>query len=529
MKRINKSLIFFLIAVVAFSSCTKKFEEYNTNPYGISNTELSVDYQNLGEPMKQAQLYIMSNTNWIYQLQQNLNADVFSGYFMSADPFNNNINNTNYFMMDGWNSYTWNYAYNNVMKSTQTVLNVTTDPKYKSYRAWAKIVRVEAMHRVSDVYGPIIYTHYGQLNKDGSVDYDSQKDAYYAFFNDLDSSISVLNDLIKNNELPTFSKFDLVYGGSYEKWLKFANTLRLRLAIRISKVDPDKAKSEGEKSLSDPGGLMTTNDDNAFVDIGTNTHPINSISKSWGDINLGAPLLTYLNGFNDPRISKYALKATDPAVAGQYIGIRNGIQIDAIGRYAGYSLPVDFSDKMQLMVAAEAWFLKAEAAIRGWTGAGSAKTDYETGIQTSFAQYGLDASGYINDNTHTEQPYIDPKSVTPGQNNVSTGSPYLSTITIMWNEGDPFERKLERIITQKWLAEYPDGEEAWAEYRRTGYPILFPVVVNNSGGTIPTATFIRRLPFSADERSTNPAGVQKAVQLLGGPDNGGTRLWWDKP
>lgn len=528
MKIINKIMIALTVtAAVTLSSCTKNFEAYNTNPNGLSPDQLSVDYQNLGEPIKEAQLYIKSNTNWIYQLQQNLNADVYSGYMMSADPFNNNINNTNYSLIDGWNTYPWNYAYNNVMSSTQKVLDATNDPKYESFHAWAKIIRVEAMHRVSDVYGPIIYTHYGQSNADGSVTYDSQKDAYYAFFNDLDSAINVFTKLIGDGSQETFGKFDLVYGGSYAKWLKFANTLRLRLALRIVDVDPQKAKEEGEKALANSGGLLETNDDNAFVDIGSNINPINSISKSWGDINTGAPLTAYLNGYNDPRAAKYILKATDPAVAGQYIGIRNGIKIDAIGRYAGYSLPVDFPNTMQLMLASEAWFLKAEAAIRGWAGAGDAKTDYEMGIQTSFAQYGLDASAYLNDAISTEQPYIDPKSMVPGQNNVLVGSPYLSTITIKWNDAASFQQKLERIITQKWLAIYPEGEEAWAEFRRTGYPKLFPVVINNSGGTISTSAFIKRLPFSADERSNNPGGVSGAVKDLSGPDNGGTPLWWD--
>jgi hypothetical protein len=529
MKIIHKlSLVASLAAAVGLSGCTKNFQKYNTDPNGLYKDQIAVDYQNLGEPMQEAQQNIMSYTNWIYQLQQNLIGDVFSGYMMSADPFNNNHSNLNYELWDGWNFYPWDYAYNNVMKPIQNVLDATTDPQYASFHAWAKIIRVEAMHRVSDIYGPIIYTHYGQSNADGSVSYDSQKDAYYAFFNDLDTAINVFTKLVQDGAPETFSKFDLVYGGSYAEWLKFANTLRLRLAIRISNVDPDKAKAEGEAALSNPGGLLSTNDDDAFVDIGTNPHPINSISKSWGDISTGAPLACYLNGYNDPREPKYITKATDPAVAGQYIGIRNGVNIDAIGRYAGYSLPVDFPNKMQIMTAAEAWFLKAEAALRGWQGAGDAKTDYETGIETSFSQYGLDASGYINDDSRTEQPYTDPKAMVAGQNDVKAGSPYLSTITIKWNDGDSFDRKLERIITQKWLAIYPDGEEAWAEFRRTGYPKLFPVVINNSGGKIPTDKFVQRINFPSDQLSTNAKGVQQAVQMLGGPDTGGTPLWWAK-
>jgi hypothetical protein len=221
--------------------------------------------------------------------------------------------------------------------------------------------------------------------------------------------------------------------------------------------------------------------------------------------------------------------ATDSAVLGQYEGIRSGINIDAKTRYGNYAAPVTFPSSIQLMVAAEAWFLKAEAALRGWAGAGNAQTDYETGIKTSFDQYGLDASTYILDATSSAAPYIDPKAITPGQNDIPAGSPWLSTIKIAWTSSATFAGHLEQIITQKWLAMYPDGQEAWTEFRRTGYPKLFPVVVNNSGGAISTTAFIRRINFAQSERNTNPAGVAGAVQLLGGPDNGGTRLWWDHP
>ncbi len=522
-----------LPAVIFITSCTKNFKEFNTDPTGITNGELGVDYQNLGAPLIKAQQNIyVGDPAWAYQLQQNLIADVYSGYMMSPDPFQNGQNNTNYALVDDWDGYPWDWSYNNVMNNIASVLRATSDPQYASFYQWAKILRVEAMHRVSDIYGPIVYTHYGQINPDGSVSYDTQKDVYYAFFNDLDSAINVFTDLVQTNALPTFTKFDMAYGGNYTKWLQFANTLRLRLALRIVKADPEKAKTEGEKALANPIGLLKNNDDNLFIDIGAKQHPVDVIDNGWDDIRLGAPVACYLNGYTDPRISKYALKATDPAVAGEYIGIRNGTDVAPYGRYTGYSKMVTFSGasdtKVQLMVAAEAWFLKAEAALRGWNGAGDAKTDYETGITTSFAQYGLDATGYINDDSSTAAQYLDPNSVVPGQNDIKTGSPYLSTITIKWDAAASFDKMLERIITQKWISMYPEGQEAWSEFRRTGYPKLFPVVINNSGGTISTTAFIQRIPFAASDRGTNPKGVAEAITFLGGPDTGGTPLWWSK-
>src|SRR6185369_17242561 len=111
--------------------------------------------------------------------------------------------------------------------------------------------------------------------------------------------------------------------------------------------------------------------------------------------------------------------AVDPVVAGQYKGIRQGINIDAKTRYGDFSKLVTFTNFAQMMTCAEAAFLKAEAALRGWTGAGSAQTNYEAGIQRSFDQYGLSgAPAYYANAVLKPAPYIDPKAITPGQNNV---------------------------------------------------------------------------------------------------------------
>jgi hypothetical protein len=515
-----------LAGSLLLGSCTKNFEKYNTDPFGLSNQDLSIDFKLLGTPLQQVQqnIYVV-NPAWNTQLQQNLMADIYSSYMGTPTPFAGNDNNSTYALVAGWNTYPWDDAYGSVMSQVKSVFD--NGAGYPQFIAWARILRVEAMHRVSDIYGPIIYTQYGKVNADGSVNYDSQKEAYYAFFNDLDSAITVLTPYAQGDSAATFANFDDEYAGSYTEWVKFANTLRLRLAIRIVNIDPTKAKTEGEAALANPVGLLTVNTDNFNVNTGTNTHPLNTINNSWGDIRFGATLGSFLNGYNDQRTAKYALPATDPAVVGQTIGVRTGINIDAKGRYENYSQMVTFPNSIQLMTSAEAWFLKAEAALRGWAGAGVAGTDYNNGILGSFSQYGLDGTSYMNDATSVPQQYIDPNSVTPGQNDVKTGNPSLSTITIKWDPAASFDQQLERIITQKYIAMYPDGQEAWSEFRRTGYPKLWPNVVNYSNGLISTAKMIRRIPFAQSEVNTNPIGVAGAVTKLGGPDTGGTPLWWD--
>ncbi|WP_143307896.1 SusD/RagB family nutrient-binding outer membrane lipoprotein [Chitinophaga vietnamensis] len=520
-----------LAALLSMGSCTKNFEDINKNPYGSTDKDLEPDFAIVAAQLQQAQrsIYLYQPVP-SFQLQQNLLGDVFGGYMMSATPFAGNSNNLNYNLLDGWTSASFTIAYANVMNPCYKAGNFSKDKNFPDAYAMSKILRVEAMHRVSDIFGPIIYTKYNVPNAEGGVDFDAQKDAYYAFFADLKEAIDILTPLAGKPSSVLFSKADLVYGGSYAQWLKFANTLRLRLALRVVKIDPAKAKTEGEAALANAGGLLTSASDNFLVDIGATTHPLNTINNSWDDIRMGAPLESILGGYNDPRLPKYVLPATDPKVAGTFKGIRNGIDIDAKERYVGYSKLVTFPSKILLMTAAEAWFLKAEAALRGWANAGDPKSNYESGISTSFDQYGLSAqaAAYINNSTLTPAPYKDPKAITAGANDVLTGSPYLSTITIKWDAAAPFETNLERIITQKWIAMYPEGEEAWSEFRRTGYPKLFPVVINNSGGKISTTDFVRRAQFPSNEYSTNNAAVLRAIQTLSvQKDVGGTHLWWD--
>jgi hypothetical protein len=530
------------IAAMLGTGCAKDFQDTNTNPAGVKPDVFLADFQAVILPLQNGQRNLVHYVNWQYQLQQNLNADIYSGYMMSPTPFNGGNNNGNYFMMDGWNEWVLNIAYDGVMQATADYEKFSKD--YKSAdladaTAIAKILSVIEMHKAADIFGPVIYSHYGKPNPDLSIDYDSQQDAYKAFFADLDIAVANLKPYVAGTKKvgTAFKKADMMYGGDPAKWLRLANTLRLRLALRIVYADATTAKAQGEKAL-DPanGGLLAAISDNALVAYGTES-PIGVIINDWDDIRAGAPLSSLLNGYNDPRVSHYLTPASDGVVAGQYIGIRNGVAIDAKARYSGYSKPAaksangDYFDKgngkAKIASAAEAWFLKAEAALRGWANAGDMQTAYETGIDRSFEEWGAgSAATYKADATSKAAPYTDPKSQVAGANNIPAGNANLSTITIKWNAAGSTEEKLERIITQKWLAVYPDGQEAWTEFRRTGYPKLFPVVVNNSNGTI--TGFIKRLPIPSKFKNSNKAGYDKAIATLGGPDNPGTKVWWDK-
>ena len=504
------------------ASCSNGLEDLNQNPRNITQEQLEVDFQHVGSKYKPIfeSIYQYAPA-WSYQLQQNLNADVYSGYLTNPRPFIAGANNTTYNLVSGWNNFIWSVPYSNVMNNVKSITDLTKDD-FPTLNAVTLILKVEAMHRVSDVFGPIVYTNFGDLQNAGV--YDSQQEAYNAFFADLDTAVA---SLMADIDSQRFSAFDLSYGGNYTNWVKLANSLRLRLAIRISKVDPSKAKIEGEKALSQSLGLMTTNSDGFFVN-GTLDHPLATIDNSWGDIRMNASMESILVGYNDGRTDKYFENSVE---TNDIKGVRGGLPLlpgysDELAQKADYIkystiAPNIKTPKVQLMTTAEVYFLKAEAALRGWAGAGSAQANYEQGITTSFEQHGASgAAGYLADNTSTPKDYID--TFNPA-NNITA----ISTITIAWDNAATNEEKLERIITQKWIAMFPEGQEAWSEYRRTGYPKIFPVVSNQSGGTIDTNIQIRRIPFVDSERSTNAEGVADAVTQLNGPDTGGTRLWWD--
>ena len=521
--RFRKSSILWacILSILVISSCTKEFGAMNTNPSKVTQAQATGDLQYIGGFLPDMEQNIASPVDYIYQIQQNLNADIFSGYMASPD-YGFGPNNANYFMRYDWNAQAFDLANQHIMNNWSQV-RLKARPQDQHFVAIALILKVEGMHRITDIYGPIPYSQYGTGNF--YVPYDSQQAIYTRFFSELDTAVNVLSTYIKTfpGAMP-FKPFDLVYGGDYKQWLKFANTLRLRLAMRIVYADPATAQAQAEKAVADPNGLLSAPTDDALlnqVNGLTYQNALWNITNNYQDISMNATMQSILEGYSDPREGVYFLKSVgNPNV---YEALRSGLDITT-PIYINFSLlNVSPTTPMQIMNASESYFLRAEGALRGWNmGAGTAQQFYQQGITASFVDKGVAMpAGYLTDATSTAQNYVDPADAT---NNLAA----LNNITIAWNNGDTFEHNLQRIITQKWLAIYPDGEEAWSDFRRTGYPKIFPVKVNHSGGTITTVGFVKRLPYPSDELATNPKGVATGVAELGGPDNGGTRLWWDK-
>jgi len=527
----HKKSSYYLVAlcavVIGLTSCTKSFQKYNTDPSGIPNKDVQI--ASVFIPFEQEIMYSADDG---YQVGQNLNADIYAGYSCPPQFFGTTLNNMNYVFVDNWNQEAFNSIYTNLLGPIKNKLAATgVKTTLPDFWAVALIVQVEAIDRITDKFGPVPYSAIGKSLT--TTPYDTQQSIYQQMFAQLDTATSSLNAFITANPGATpFVNSDVVYGGDYTKWLKFANSLRLRLAMHLTKIDLVTAQKQAEIALAAPGGLLSDPSDNAAIAVaGQNDYW--QITASYTDNSMNASIGTFMVGMKDPRLPVYftpvdVTQGPLPAqYAGKYIGIRLGTNVHSKPLYSGFSVynyntTFLVTSKETVMTAAEVYFLKAEAALRGWTGAGDAQTDYEAGINSSMAQYGVSsgAAAYIADGTSKQTDYVDPQ-------NAADNIAALSTITVKWDPSATNEVKLERIITQKWLAMFPEGQEAWTEFRRTGYPKIFPVVNNQSGGAISTQIQVRRLSYPISEYSTNGPAVKAGVALLGGPDNGGTRLWWD--
>jgi len=527
-----KSLLIIAVMGCITGGCVNKFDKWNINPYEPTAEMLNYDNLSTGSFFIQMQKNVFPISQQpdfgdeVYQTVQNLAGDIFSGYMGASGLWYSNSNNTTYNLLPEWYDRAFARGFVGVMPAWWAIKKAAEENAPQVY-ALATIIKVEALHRVSDMYGPLPYLNFGS----GALqnDYDSQEAVYNKFFEELNQAIDILADFNQKSPGATvLAKYDFIFNGNVQKWIKFANSLKLRLAMRIVYADETTARLEAESAVNHPVGVFTQVSDVALLQHSGNltyNHPLYIICYNFLDVKMGANMDSFLNGYADPRMSACFTKSS----ADDYRGVRNGISITSKEVYSAgpfSNLNISTSSPIVWMGPAETYFLRAEGALRGWNMGGDARFLYETGISTSFSYMGVgSASAYINDSLSIPAPYIDPQNE---GNNVPSGSPLLSTITINWQDEDPFETNLERIMTQKWIAGYPDGQEAWSEFRRTGYPKVFPVVVNNSGGLISTATQIRRLPFPSTEYSNNPSGVAQAIILLGGADNGGTLLWWDK-
>lgn len=506
-------LLVLTVFLVSTSSCTKKFEERNADPTRVTALKPN-DVLALMTSAEYEGLY----GAWSYQISQGLFADQYCQYFAGTQP---SFDSHRYVMHQSWFQEQFARTYLGSIPALFTIINNTKGGKAPTLNAIARTWKVFVLSRATDYYGPIPYSQIGSANT--SIGYDSQKDVYTDFFKELTEAAADLKNNISVTT-PSFGTADRIYGGDLKQWLKFCNTLRLRLALRISSVEPAKAKTEAEAAVA--GGVIEMVAEEAEFKVNGDLFNPFGLQSGWNEFRMSATMESVLKGYNDPRLGKYF----QPAIKdGQYHGVRNGMipaeqnnpqnNYDAASNVAPALTPDGKnSANINVMRAAESYFLKAEGALNGWNmGGGTAKDYYEMGIKAAMQSWGITNAVAVN-------AYINGTSI-PVALNDYFNTPALTDIPVKWSTDA--EKQREQIGTQKWLAIFPDGHEAWANMRRSNYPKIFPLI-HSDNPDVPANKMINRLVFVDADRVVNGEAVKAAEALLGGPDKASTPLWWDK-
>lgn len=531
----------YIISMLALTMCTAcDFEKTNTNEFEMLPEEGLMDGISVGGPLTAMEKCVVpvgtqadgTNVANAYQTAYNLAADCWSGYFGQNNNWSGGRNNLTYFLIDNWVASSYRQSYTNILPLWQDIKE-KTEAKYPEAYALAQIIKISAWHKTTDMFGPIPYKEAGKGLI--TVPYDSQEEVYKMMFKELTDAIAVLSDAMDQGTTSLMAKADAVYGGDVRKWIIYANSLMLRLAMRVYYADEALARQYALQAINNPYGVMTTIDDEAKMERGAGLvfqNNIDILANQYNECRMGSSMYAYLCGYQDPRLPKYFLTstyygATTVGSYGRYMAIPTGHDLTKNNTFTSFSKPnITSATPTYWMRASEVCFLLAEAALRGWPVGNTAESYYKKGIAMSFEENGVptaEVDAYMSSG-RTPRAY----SVNDWFEGINVSAPVVSNATTAWGSGT--EENLEKIMIQKWIALYPNGQEAWSEQRRTGYPKLHQVVNNYSGGEVSTEAGIRRMRYPTS-RATSPAeqeNLAKAVQMLrGGEDKAGTRLWWD--
>ncbi len=520
MKKI-KTLFLIGAAILVFGSCDKDFEAVNTNPYALTDIDPSLLFAG-------AQRTVLGGWETEHTIVQHFVNPHNSG---ATEGPNFNADN------DNFNNGVWNDSYPTDIKNMVQAINLLADsPERVNLLSMLRIWKAQTFMNLTDTYADIPYFNSGLAFLEGSEffypSYDDDATIYTDLEQELRQAIAALNpsadyvsaDLFygDNGSIPTGSA-----AGQVEKWRKLGNSLLLRLGMRYSKVDPSKAASIVSDAFN--GGVMTSNDDNAYL-VFDGTAYINDANNGLVNNNpyfyyAAEPFVEQLKATSDPRSQFILATFADPAepladpnpdtdIANQFgvpVGVLNTDLVNAPyrgTRGGGY----DYSQMNVNIVASlrapdfwvtypEVSLLLAEAAHRGWIPGGDAAAEqyYEDGIRADIKRYALYPNAFVVSDSDIDA--------------------YLAKPGVAYSAADA----LELINTQLWIAYLRMGTQAFANFRRSGFPALSPNLSNNllDGG------FVRRLSYPDYELAQNRDNYMKAVQAIGGSDNLTTRVFWD--
>ena len=429
-------------------------------------------------------------------------------------------------------------------QSVNAILHATELGK-PEWRAVALIIQAYAGHEIVDFYGAAPFTDWRNVKRIPPLAYEKGADIYDKIFNDLDEAIVILKE--RKPSQTELEKIEDSNGknisyGDWRRWVKFANSIKLRMAMNIVKYDAGKAQQKAEEAVADEIGVLTEHDDKdiAYYPAGETVCCLWKICNTWNDLRLNASLENILKHFENPLLTEWfdsnpsPIKDKNSGIVApiDVYGMRAGIdmrKINTSDRKSGYGPFAVLTDKYKFMhqpflKRVECLFLRAEGALRGWSMGGTAKDFYESGIRLAFEENGITDQSiideYINRTEVKDVDYTDPFN---GIHNIKG----RVKVDVKWNEADTDELKLEKIITQKYIANFPMSGEAWTTFRRTGYPRLFPVYLNGDMEDVDLELQLRRIPLV--KTTNNTLEIASLEEALGAPNQGSTRVFWDVP
>lgn len=471
MKKI--SILFIALIALFSASCDKDFETVNTDP----NNPVAVPAHLLLGSI------VRVNQNAIYGMQQGGDMGMCWAQHVSKVQYNDE---ERYIPRRGSIDGIWNTLYASVIADSQSMYTLAESEGNTNLQGVSLILQANGFQILTDLYGPIPFT---EFNKSGNLKpvYDSQEVVYDGIIDLLTQADALLAS--GSGDIPASS--DLVYGGDVTKWRKLANSLKFKALMRISKV---KNVNTELQALVNGGKLMSSNSDSAqisYLAAQPDANPIYEtiVYGTRAEYKMSSVLVSKLETLNDDRLNVFAALNNDDEIVGNIPGEENP------GNYNGFSSLGSFYLDPKLpgviLSNAQVQFLLAEAANEGYISGGSvaANTYYNNGINASFTFNGIGAlaATYIT------------------QGNV-----------ILGNQAD----SRQKIAEQSWIALFGQGFEAWTEWRRTGYPVLSPVV-GAAESSIPS-----RLYYNSQEISLNKVNYQAAAAALTGGDKLTSPLWW---
>ncbi|HHZ97217.1 MAG TPA: SusD/RagB family nutrient-binding outer membrane lipoprotein [Flavobacteriales bacterium] len=483
--KMNKNIFILmgLIGAISITGCTKDFGDLNTNP----NEPTSVS---TGFLLTNAQKSIMDrNYNSFWGSRR---AIQMSQYWSS----NQYSNESRYQFRTETGNAAWSSYYAGALENLQNIIDQNTNSPEdvagfganENQIAVATILQVWVYQQLTDAFGAIPMTDALQGSDNTTPAYDSQSSVYASLLSMLNASISGM-DASAMGPLG-----DQIYGGDMSAWAAFANSLKLRVAMRMADVDGATAQAAAEAAAA--AGCITDNGGNAlfaYLSGAPNNNPINESAKTRTDFAASNTMIDHMTATNDPRMSIYYSANSDGVFIGEVYGLDEtnaALTTDeSVSQLGATVLAADFPGIY--MDAAQVNFLLAEGAARGWSMGGTDADYYASGVAANMAFWGVDETAAAD---------------------FATANTYDATD---WKTS---------IGTAKWVALYMQGHEAWAELRRLDAPTLNACADGqlDGGDGIPT-----RMMYPLDEQTLNNAAWSAGVASNGGVDDQHSNLWWD--